>query len=496
MGALKGAGICRYYLNKLGASFGHEPDRDMKWKKSQAMKPLILIEFNELSPRLLERFMAAGKLPNFGKFYAESTVFVTDAREQVSNLEPWIQWPTVHSGLSYDEHRVFHLGDGRNQTRKYVAEILSDAGIRAGVFGSMNMNYRALKGYVIADPWDKDTFCSPGWLQPFCHIVAKAVQESSNDGGLSKKDLARLALFLGRHGMKSGTFMGALTQVLAERRDPGLKWRRPSLLDQLQYDLFVHLNRRYNVQFATFFSNSTAHYQHFHWRDMDPELFDVPPDSHAHPSMRSAILYGYQSMDDLMGRFMRDNPNALLMFCTALSQQPWTDTTKVGYRPRDFNTFLEFAEIPPESVAIKPVMAQQFYIDCPNRAVGDAAEKSLGSLFVGEEPLMWTERAGDALLTGCRIHATEETLRNATVRRSDGGAAPFGELFYKIHAMRSGRHHGDGALWVRNGRHEIVASKAALTQIAPTILAHFSVPRPPYMQGLPLSDKVERFVTA
>jgi len=125
------------------------------------MKPLILIEFNELSPRLLERFMAAGKLPNFRKFYAESTVYVTDAQEEVAHLEPWIQWPTVHSGLTYQEHGVFHLGDGRNETRKYIAEILSDAGVRVGVFGSMNMNYRALNGYVIADPWDKEAFCFP-----------------------------------------------------------------------------------------------------------------------------------------------------------------------------------------------------------------------------------------------------------------------------------------------------------------------------------------------
>lgn len=268
------------------------------------------------------------------------------------------------------------------------------------------------------------------------------------------------------------------------------------MLDQLEYDLFVHLNRRYSVEFATFFSNSTAHYQHFHWRDMEPELFDVPPDAHAHRSMRSAILYGYESMDRLMGRFMHDNPNALLMFCTALSQQPWTDTTKVGYRPRDFNAFLEFAQIPPQSVAIKPVMAQQFYIDCSSRVVADAVQHSLAELSVGEEPLMWTDRTGDSLLTGCRLHATEEALSNAIVRRYDGATAAFSDLFYKIHAMRSGRHHVDGALWVRNGGHEIVPAKAALTQIAPTVLAHFSVPRPPYMRSLPLSEGNQAFVTA
>ncbi len=106
------------------------------------MTPLILIEFNELSPRLLERFMAAGQLPNFQKFYAASSVYITDAQEQPPNLEPWIQWPTVHSGLTYEEHGVFDLGDGRNEQRKYVAEVLSDAGLRVGVFNCSSVRTR------------------------------------------------------------------------------------------------------------------------------------------------------------------------------------------------------------------------------------------------------------------------------------------------------------------------------------------------------------------
>jgi len=452
------------------------------------MTPLILIEFNELSPRLLERFMAAGQLPNFQKFYAASSVYVTDAHEQPPNLEPWIQWPTVHSGLTYEEHGVLHLGDGRNEQRKYVAEVLSDAGLRVGVFGSMNMNYRALNGYVVADPWDKETFCYPDWLRPFCEIISKAVQESSRDGGVSKKDLTRLAFFLGRHGLTAQTFRAAVAQLVAERGDRALKWRRPSLLDAFQYDLFRYLNRRFAVQFATFFSNSTAHYQHFHWRDMEPDIFDAPPDAQAHPSMRSVVLYGYQSMDHLLGRFMRDNPRTLLMLCTALSQQAWTDTTKVGYRPHDFTAFLKFAGIPTENISVKPVMAQQFHIVCADETVADAAARSMDQLFVGEEPLMWTERSRSSLLTGCRIHAPEEALRQAIVRRSDGASASFADLFYKIHAMRSGRHHPEGALWVRNGRHTIAHTKAALTQIAPTVLDHFSVPRPTYMRDSPLPE--------
>jgi hypothetical protein len=72
---------------------------------------LLLIEFNEITPSLLQRFMAAGDLPNFRRFYDVSSVYTTNAGD--APLEPWIQWPTVHCGVPYEEHRVRHLGDGR-----------------------------------------------------------------------------------------------------------------------------------------------------------------------------------------------------------------------------------------------------------------------------------------------------------------------------------------------------------------------------------------------
>ena len=72
---------------------------------------VILLEFNELSPRLMERFISEGKLPSFECFYGESRVFTTESDANAPNLEPWIQWITVHTGMPYREHKVSNLGD-------------------------------------------------------------------------------------------------------------------------------------------------------------------------------------------------------------------------------------------------------------------------------------------------------------------------------------------------------------------------------------------------
>jgi bisphosphoglycerate-independent phosphoglycerate mutase (AlkP superfamily) len=52
--------------------------------------------------------------------------------------------------------------------------------------------------------------------------------------------------------------------------------------------------------------------------------------------------------------------------------------------------------------------------------------------------------------------------------------------------MRSGKHHPDGALWIRTGTHRVVEEKVALERVAPTVLAQFGIEIPDYMKGEPL----------
>ena len=92
-------------------------------------RPIVLLEFNELSPTLITNFISEGHLPNFKRLRDESQTWVTDAEEAAPNLEPWIQWVTVHSGLSYDEHGIFHLGDGDKLKVKCIWDLASDAGM-------------------------------------------------------------------------------------------------------------------------------------------------------------------------------------------------------------------------------------------------------------------------------------------------------------------------------------------------------------------------------
>src|ERR1700691_6522260 len=91
---------------------------------------VILLEFNELSPRLMDHFMARRKLPNFSRLHREAQVYVTTTEEKPPYLEPWIQWVNVHSGLNYADHKIFRLDEGQKLKVPRVWDILSREGYR------------------------------------------------------------------------------------------------------------------------------------------------------------------------------------------------------------------------------------------------------------------------------------------------------------------------------------------------------------------------------
>jgi len=322
-------------------------------------------------------------------------------------------------------------------------------------------------------------------LLPFYDVVAKQVQESSRpDQQMSVGHAASFLWFMLRNGLSLTTIKSIVKQLWNERRSAGVKWRRAALLDQLQYDVFRSLNKRYGVRFATFFSNSTAHYQHYFWRNMDPAAFDVPPAADDHPSLQRAVLTGYQDMDALLGRFMSDYPDSLLILCTALSQQPWTETQKVTFRPRDFKRFLAFAGVDGEAIEIEPVMAEQFHIVCRDADTAKRVHARLSDLSVDGRQLMFIRLEGSNVFAGCSV--VDNSADGRQVRGSDGKTAGFDELFYRIHTVRSGKHHPDGVLWIRNHSPRVVPEKVPLTSVAPTILAHFKVAPPASMREAPL----------
>ena len=452
--------------------------------------PMIVLEFNELSPALMETFVNQGYLPNFKRLRDSSQAFITVAEEVAPNLDPWIQWVTVHSGLSFDQHGIHHLGDGHKLAVKSLWDMISARGKPVWVCGSMNIKYdRPFHGAVVPDPWTVGTTPFPDELSAYYLFVQRNVQEYTNDRvPLSLGDYARFLKFMVMHGLSLHTIRSIVRQLASERRTGKGRWKRATILDKLQRDVFLHYLKKLRPQFSTFFLNSTAHFQHAHWRNMDPEPFKIKPTDADQSEYQNAVRYGYEEMDGIVGDIMAAAPaNAVLVLATALSQQPCLIYEDIGgktfYRPRTFEPLLEFAGVK-GCQKVEPVMSEQFHLRFASESDAAVAADRLAALRIDGHEAMHVERRGTNVFSGCKVFSQ---LDHEVVLEGGPGetSIPFFRLFYQVESLKSGMHHPDGILWMRiPGRAPTVyREKVSLRDVAPTILSMFGIEKPDYMTG-------------
>ena len=442
-------------------------------------RSIIPLEFNELTPALMDRFISEGHLPAFKRLRDQSLVAITDAEEGPPYLEPWIQWETVHTGLPYAEHGVFELGQGGQIRHPRVWDVVSAAGQPVWVCGSMNATAQGgtLNGRLLSDPWSNETAAVPAALfRPFVHLVNTFVQEHSRDDvPLSKMDFARFGWFMLTNGLSVRTVTDAVAQLASERRGAN-RWRRAMILDRLQWDVFKHHYQRVRPALATFFLNSTAHFQHFHWRNMEPDAFLVRPSAADQAEFAGAILSGYIKMDAIVGDCLRlAGADTTIILCTALGQQPMTKyeetSGKALFRPVDVDALLRFAGIS-VACAHEPLMADEFHLSFDTAEAARAAETKLLSLRLDGDREFMRSRRTDAKLLVSGFPTFAVSADDPVRSPASNQTLTFGALFYPLGAT-SGMHHPDGILWIRrpDRTHSLVDRKVSLREIAPTLLS-------------------------
>jgi hypothetical protein len=430
-------------------------------------------------------------LPNFKRFRGESRVFITLAEERPPYLEPWIQWVTVHSGLPYSEHGVFHLDEGHKLDAKRTWEVVSEQGATVWICGSMNIRGNGgTQGALLPDPWCTKVGPTPSELHPYFRFVQQNVLEHTNaQAGFDRSDQARFVTFMMRHGLSVSTVATIAKQLFDERRSD-CRWKRVVLLDLLQFDLFANYFWRLTPALSTFFLNSTAHYQHAYWDSMEPEHFRPTTDGEKQ-KYRDAIKFGYEKMDVMLGRFLNlaSASGATLVLCTALSQQPSPDYDQhdggVFYRPKNFAEFGKAIGLT-GPYSVQPVMSEQFHLEFTDAAQAVSAVERLRAVTTAGEAVMSVEHSGTRIFTGCRLHgdvATGAALSSGETQR------PFYDLFYRMDTSKTGVHHPDGILWIRlpDRRHAVNGERVPLTAVAPTILSLCGVEAPRQMGTPPLS---------
>jgi hypothetical protein len=439
---------------------------------------MLILEFNELCPPLLTRFMKGGLLPNFSRLYSRSEIYTTTTDDE--HLEPWVQWVTFHCGVRETIHGVQDLDQGHSVELPAIWDVLAREGKSSVVFGAMNTApAQTKKVLIIPDPWSTH-IPVPNEFAPYQEFVRSQVL-GHTDKSATTNGFGGFARFMASHGLSLSTVCHLLSQILSERtlsRD--VRWRRASSLDYLQWDVFEYLWRTKHPYLAVFFSNSTAFLQHRYWRHMDPDAYEVKPTQASIETYGEAIRYGYQKMDRLVGKALAiAGRETAVVLVTALSQQPNLRYEKIGgkfvYRPKDFRRLLDFIGIP-NDVSVEPVMTHQAWLSCRDDVQAAECERALLELKMNGEPIMSARHAGNRVYFDCKFISQIRSNAVMSVREK---SVLFDDYFAFLGEIVNARHHPDGALWISTPRHEhrvhqqklnlADASQLLLDRILPTV---------------------------
>ncbi|WP_017672313.1 hypothetical protein [Blastomonas sp. AAP53] len=450
-------------------------------------RPILSLELNELCAPLLDRWMADGSLPNFRRLHARSHVFETQAdTHSPEELEPWIQWYSIHTGLSYDQHKVFRLTDGRGAAHRDIWQTVSDAGSAVMNFASMNARPFARPGSLyVGDPWSEQGDAFPPELNIYNRFVGHNVREYSNAAKrLSATDYAAFLRFALTHGLSAATVLRITSQLAGEKLGKAGSHARVAILDALQYDVFSHYYRRIRPRFASFFANSVAHLQHSYWRHMDPDSFTVKPGAEETARYKSAIYDGYVAMDAMVGRFidLAEKHDAMIVFQTALSQQPFARYENQGgqhfLRLRDHKAFLARCGIVSRSA--DPTMTHQYMLRFDSQKARAAAKARLKAFTLADGYQVFATRDdgdADALYFGCQI-SWQIDAETAMTDTATGEAITIGSLLYAMEGVKSGCHSPSGSLWIATGAHVKHTQAVSILDIYPTMMDLMELPAP------------------
>lgn len=218
---------------------------------------MILLALNELNLDYIRGYISEGKIPNFKKLL-ENGLVKTSSEKKYQLLEPWVQWTTVQTGKTFEEHQVFRLGDIVDRPDLFqIFEDLEKSGLSVGAISPFSADNRLKdSNFFIPDPWTQTKGSGGLLIEKIGQTVSKFV--NSNASGKASL-LDSLWLLLGFLLLVRTKRWPKFLRFFTQRRKPGVK---AAILDLILLEIFVTLQRRHKPNYSHLFFNGGAHVQH------------------------------------------------------------------------------------------------------------------------------------------------------------------------------------------------------------------------------------------
>ena len=232
-------------------------------------KKLLLVELNEFNFDFIKKGIKNYNCPNIKKLFGKKNIktYTNDAIQDY-NLDPWVQWVSIHTGKTSTKHKIYRHGETLNKDTDQIWDKLSKRNIYCSIWNPMNGVYRKNKNIKIffPDPWSFKENPKPKRLLSFLKLPRYYSMNYTdvNYAKIIKYFFEFLTpLIFSKSFFNLLKLMPSILPILLKH---GLKnYILFFLIDLINLLVFKNEIKKNFTSFNLIFINSLAHFQHNNW---------------------------------------------------------------------------------------------------------------------------------------------------------------------------------------------------------------------------------------
>ncbi len=240
------------------------------------MKNLAFFQINEFDLEFLIKNAKKYNCKNILKFFnLESIPTSSDDVNEGIDLDPWVQWVSINTGLVSKIHKIFSFGKSLNKSHLQTWEVLSKYNFSSSIWGSMNSIFNEKKNIdnYLPDPWN---FSQTSFPKKYDYFLGLPRYFAQNYGSIKFNELCFQTIKFIYSLFRLNIFVDVLKEIPFFLKSI-LSNKKKVLVFVLFIDLISLIIIKKSLKekksdYLIIFLNSIAHYQHNYWGEENTEI--------------------------------------------------------------------------------------------------------------------------------------------------------------------------------------------------------------------------------
>ena len=400
------------------------------------MKNLNFVQLNEVNFDVVKQYIneSPGQYKGLEKLFTLNE-YSTYSEKEYDLLEPWIQWASVYTEKTYEEHNIFRLGDVVTAGHDQIFEKVESVGYSVGCISPMNaLNKLAKPKFFIPDPWT-NTEADKSFTSRNLHKVLRQAVNDNSQERLSMSTVLLLFYCFILYSNKNNILQYGKLFLKRKKR-----WNKALFLDLFLADLYMHKVKSEKPNFGTLFLNAFAHVQHHYFLNSRYSENELRNDGDyiavADDPVRDAV-----EVYDLIVSQLLNLTAYTHIFATGLSQTSVKNKV-IYYRLKNHEQFLKLCGL--KNFTVEPRMTRDFKISFHDEASRIEGEEILEKLSCSGEKLFGViDKREDS--TFCTLTYSTQLDEDAIIVTNDFRICLMDHFVFV--AFKNGEHNSKGYLF-------------------------------------------------